>query len=187
MTAAVAEVEVNRTNGKVTVKRVTLAQDCGLIVNPDGTKNQIEGNVDPGRQPHAARRGEVRRLGHQEPRLGRLTRSCAFRMFPQIDIVLVNRPDMPALGGGEPSLVPVPAAIANAIFDATGARLREVPMTPERVLSGDQIRHDDIATRAGRIGTSRSLRRLDSTATAANRPLISLRLVESGAEGWVSG
>ena len=48
MTAAIAEVEVNRTNGKVTVKRVTLAQDCGLIVNPDGTKNQIEGNVIQG-------------------------------------------------------------------------------------------------------------------------------------------
>ena len=56
-------------------------------------------------------------------------------MFPQIEIVLVNRPDMQALGAGEPSLVPVPAAIANAVFDATGARLREVPMTPERVLS----------------------------------------------------
>jgi CO/xanthine dehydrogenase Mo-binding subunit len=54
---------------------------------------------------------------------------------PEVDIVLINRPEMQPLGGGEPSIVPVTAAIANAIFDATGARLRRVPFTPERVLS----------------------------------------------------
>ena len=58
-----------------------------------------------------------------------------FPDIPEIDIVLINRPDMPPLGSGEPSLVSVPAAIANAIFDAVGVRLREVPMTPERVLA----------------------------------------------------
>jgi nicotinate dehydrogenase subunit B len=57
-----------------------------------------------------------------------------FPDVPEMDVVLVNRKDMPSLGGGEPSLVPVPAAIANAVFDATGVRFREVPLTPERVL-----------------------------------------------------
>ena len=59
-----------------------------------------------------------------------------FPDVPEIEIVLINRPEMPALGGGEPSIGPVAAAIANAIFDATGARLREAPFTPERVLAG---------------------------------------------------
>jgi CO/xanthine dehydrogenase Mo-binding subunit len=58
-----------------------------------------------------------------------------FPDVPQVDIVLINRPDMPSLGGGEPALVGVPAAIANAVFDAVRVRLREVPMTPERVLA----------------------------------------------------
>jgi CO/xanthine dehydrogenase Mo-binding subunit len=57
-----------------------------------------------------------------------------FPDVPEIEVVLLNHKDMPALGGGEPSLVPVPAAIANAVFDAAGIRLREAPMTPERVL-----------------------------------------------------
>ena len=57
-----------------------------------------------------------------------------FRDTPEIDIVLVNRPDMPPLGGGEPAIGPVPAAIANAVFDAVGVRLREAPFTPQRIL-----------------------------------------------------
>ena len=58
-----------------------------------------------------------------------------FTDVPEIQIVLINRPEMPSLGAGEPSIIPVPAAIANAIFDATGARLREAPFTPQRVLA----------------------------------------------------
>jgi nicotinate dehydrogenase subunit B len=61
-----------------------------------------------------------------------------FPMIPEIDIVLINRPEMPALGGGEPSSAPIAAAIANAIYDAVGARLREAPFTPTRVLAGMQ-------------------------------------------------
>jgi nicotinate dehydrogenase subunit B len=59
-----------------------------------------------------------------------------FPDVPTIEIVLINRPEMPALGGGEPSSAPIAAAIANAIFDAVGVRLREAPFTPERVLAG---------------------------------------------------
>jgi nicotinate dehydrogenase subunit B len=58
-----------------------------------------------------------------------------YEKIPQIDITLIDRPEMPALGGGEPSIGPVPAAIANAIFDATGGRLREAPFTPQRVIN----------------------------------------------------
>jgi CO/xanthine dehydrogenase Mo-binding subunit len=58
-----------------------------------------------------------------------------FEDVPEIEIVLINRPEMPALGGGEASIVPVPAAIGNAVFDALGVRLRDVPLTPQRVLS----------------------------------------------------
>jgi nicotinate dehydrogenase subunit B len=61
-----------------------------------------------------------------------------FQDIPDVEIVLINRPEMPALGGGEPSIVGVPAAIANAIFDAVGIRLREIPLTPERVLRAIQ-------------------------------------------------
>lgn len=133
MTAAVAEVEVNRGSGKVTVKKVTLAQDCGLIVNPDGAKNQIEGNVIQGVSRTLFE--EVKFDASGITSLDWLSYPVVrFPDVPEIDIVLVNRPEMPAMGSGEPSLVPVPAAIANAVFDATGARLREVPLTPERVL-----------------------------------------------------
>jgi nicotinate dehydrogenase subunit B len=134
MVAAIAEIEVNRVNGKVAVKRVTIAQDCGLIINPDGTKNQIEGNVIQG----------VSRTLFEEVKFdasGIKSLDWAgypvvrFPDIPVIDVVLVDRPELPAFGSGEPSLVPVPAAIANAFFDATGARLREIPMTPERVLN----------------------------------------------------
>jgi CO/xanthine dehydrogenase Mo-binding subunit len=134
MTAAVAEVEVDRTSGKVTVKRITLAQDCGLIVNPDGATNQIEGNVIQG--VSRALLEEVKFDASGIKSLDWMSYPVIrFPDIPKIDVILVNRPEMQALGGGEPSLVPVPAAIANAIFDATGARLREIPMTPDRVLA----------------------------------------------------
>jgi CO/xanthine dehydrogenase Mo-binding subunit len=134
MVAAIADVEVNRVNGKVAVKKVTIAQDCGLIINPDGTKNQIEGNVVQG----------VSRTLFEEVKFDASGIKSLdwigypvirFPDIPAIDVVLVNRPDLPAYGSGEPSLVPVPAAISNAIFDATGARLREIPLTPDRVLA----------------------------------------------------
>jgi nicotinate dehydrogenase subunit B len=132
--AAIAEVEVNRINGKISVKRVTIGQDCGLIINPDGTKNQIEGNVVQG-----VSRSLFEEVKFDSSGITSLDwigyPVVRFPDIPTIDVVLVNRPDMQAFGSGEPSLVPVPAAIANAVFDATGARLREIPLTPERVLA----------------------------------------------------
>jgi nicotinate dehydrogenase subunit B len=134
MTAAVAEIEVDKSTGDVTVKKITLGHDCGLIVNPDGLKNQIEGNV-----LQAVSRALLEEVKFDSTGQKNLDWNSypviRFEQVPDVEIVLTNRPEMQPLGGGEPSIVPVTAAIANAIFDATGARLRQVPFTPQRVLS----------------------------------------------------
>jgi nicotinate dehydrogenase subunit B len=134
MTAAVAEIEVDKSTGDVTVKKITLAHDCGLIVNPDGLKNQIEGNI-----LQAVSRALLEEVKFDSTGQKNLDWDSypviRFNQIPEVEIVLIDRPEMQPLGGGEPSIVPVTAAIANAIFDATGARLRQVPFTPERVLS----------------------------------------------------
>jgi CO/xanthine dehydrogenase Mo-binding subunit len=134
MTAAVAEIEVDKTTGDVTVMKITLGHDCGLIVNPDGLKNQIEGNV-----LQAVSRALLEEVKFDSTGQKNLDWNSypviRFEQIPDVEIVLIDRPEMQPLGGGEPSIVPVTAAIANAIFDATGARLRQVPFTPQRVLS----------------------------------------------------
>jgi nicotinate dehydrogenase subunit B len=134
MTAAVAEVEVDKTTGEVTVKKISLGHDCGLIVNPDGLKNQIEGNV-----LQAVSRALLEEVKFDSTGQKNLDWDSypviRFEQIPDVEIVLIDRPEMQPLGGGEPSIVPVTAAIANAIFDATGARMRQVPFTPQRVLS----------------------------------------------------
>ncbi|HWO42533.1 MAG TPA: molybdopterin cofactor-binding domain-containing protein, partial [Candidatus Eisenbacteria bacterium] len=135
--AAVAEVAVNRSTGKVTVTRIVCAHDCGLIVNPDGVKNQVEGNIIQGlsralfEEVTFDAQGVTSLDWNSYPIL-------KFDDVPQVDIVLINRPDMAPLGAGEPATIPVAAAIANAIFDAVGVRLREGPFTPKRVLAGLQ-------------------------------------------------
>jgi nicotinate dehydrogenase subunit B len=138
MTAAVAEVEVDKSTGDVTVKKITLGHDCGLIVNPDGLKNQIEGNV-----LQAVSRALLEEVKFDSTGQKNLDWDSypviRFQQVPDVEIVLKDRPEMQPLGGGEPSIVPVTAAIANAIFDATGARLRQVPFTPERVLSALKV------------------------------------------------
>jgi len=132
---AVAEVEVDKSSGKVTVKRFTLSHDCGLIINPDGLKNQIEGNIIQG-----VSRALLEEVKFDTSGIKTLDWSSypilRFPDIPEVEIVLIDRPEMPALGGGEPSSAPIAAAIANAIFDATGVRMREAPFTPERVLAG---------------------------------------------------
>ena len=135
LVAVVADVEVDTSTGKVSVKKITLSHDCGFIVNPDGLQNQIQGNVIQG----------VSRTLLEEVRFDasgvtsldwRSYPILTFEDIPEIDIVLINRPDAPALGGGEPAIVPIPAAIGNAVVDAVGVRFLEVPLTPETVLRG---------------------------------------------------
>jgi CO/xanthine dehydrogenase Mo-binding subunit len=134
MVAAVAEVEVDKPTGQVSVKRITMAHDCGLIVNPDGVKNQIEGNILQG--VSRALLEEVQFDGTGVKNLNWNTYPViTYDQIPEVEIVLINRTDVPSLGAGEASIVPITGAIANAIFDAVGARLRRVPFTPQRVLA----------------------------------------------------
>jgi nicotinate dehydrogenase subunit B len=132
--AAIAlQVVVDRASGKVSVERVAAAHDCGLIVNPDGLKNQIEGNI-----VQTLSRALLEEVKFDTAKVTSLdwTRYPILRFSDvpgEIAITLINRPDKPSVGAGEPAASPVMAAVANAIFDATGARLRSVPFTPERV------------------------------------------------------
>jgi len=131
--AMVADVEVDRRTGVIHVRRVFVAHDCGLVVNPDGVRNQIEGNVIQTlsrtlKEEVRFDRGRVTSLDWQSYPLLR------FSEVPEaIEITLIDRRDHPSVGAGEPAACPVPAAVANAVFAATGARLRRVPFTPERV------------------------------------------------------
>ena len=135
--AAIADVEVNKSNGNVAVKKLTLAHDCGLIVNPDGVKNQVEGNIIQG--VSRALLEEVTFNASAVTSLDWASYSILkFSEIPEVDIVLINRQDVAPLGAGELATVPVPAAIASAIFDAVGVKMREVPFTPKRLLAAMQ-------------------------------------------------
>ena len=134
-TAWVAEVAADLDSGQVRVTRVVVAQDCGLIINPRGVEQQIRGNVTQA----------VSRILREEVRFNQSAVTsldwaaypiATFLDIPEIDIVLIDRPAEPALGVGESAIVPSAGAIANAIYDATGARLRRVPFTAERVKAG---------------------------------------------------
>jgi CO/xanthine dehydrogenase Mo-binding subunit len=131
--AQVAEVEVNKSTGKVTVKKITVAHDCGIIVNPNGLRNQIEGNVI-----QTVSRALLEEVDFDSAGVKSLDwRSYPILRFsevPDVEIVLINQPALQPMGAGEASSIATTAAIANAIFDATGARLREIPFTPNRVL-----------------------------------------------------
>lgn len=130
--SAVCDVEVTRSTGAVRVTRFVIAHDCGLIINPDGVKAQIEGNVI-----QTLSRTLLEEVKWDSSHVTSLDWASypilAFPAVPKIDIVLLNRPDQPAWGAGEPTCAVIAPAVANAIFDATGARLRTVPFTPERV------------------------------------------------------
>lgn len=132
-TAMVAEVEVNRDTGKIAVKRIVSSCDVGPVSNPDGLRNQIEGG---------ALQGMSRALGEEVTWDDQKVTSFDWVTYrslplgfdvPKIESVLINNPDEEASGAGETSITLVAAAIGNAIFDATGARLREIPFTPERL------------------------------------------------------
>ncbi len=132
--ATIADIILDPATGIIRVTRVVVAQDCGLVVNPDGVRNQIEGNVIQ----------SLSRTLYEEVTFDHANVTSRdwvgypilrFDAVPdQIDIVLVNNdPHAPSLGAGEPSTCPTAAVIANAVFDATGARLRQTPFRPARV------------------------------------------------------
>ncbi len=130
--AAIADVAVVVATGAVHVERIAIAHDCGLIVNPDGLRNQIEGNAI-----QAMSRALKERVTYDRTHVTSIdwhTYPIArFSEIPQVDIALIDRPHEPIKGAGEATTVVIAPAIANAIFDATGARLRDVPFTPDRV------------------------------------------------------
>lgn len=127
-----AEVKVNEQTGEVRVNRVVCAQDMGEVINPDGARAQIEGSITMGlgytlsEEVHF-RGGDIRDRNFDTYTLPR------FSWLPKIEAVLVDNPDFPAQGGGEPPIVNMGAVIANAVYDACGARLFRLPLTPARV------------------------------------------------------
>jgi nicotinate dehydrogenase subunit B len=133
--ATVAGVEVDKTTGQVAVKRIVCSHDCGLMINPDGVRNQVESNIIQGVSRELFEEGTFDANGVTSLDWASYP-ILRFPDLPKLDIVLINRPDMRPLGAGEGATIPPPAAIANAIFDAVGVRLREGPFTPKRVLAG---------------------------------------------------
>jgi nicotinate dehydrogenase subunit B len=133
--AIVAEVDIDRSTGKIWARKFTVAHDCGLVINPDGLRRTIEGAIIQG----------VSRTLWEEVKFDRNSvTSVDWLTYPilditetpeTVDVVLINRPEIAATGAGEPPIRPVAAAIANAIFDATGVRIRRVPFSPDRVKS----------------------------------------------------
>ena len=139
--AQIAEVDVNRRTGRVWVKRLVCAHDCGLVINPEALRRTIEG---------ASLHGLSRALYEEVTFDTEKVTSVDWRTSPTlthldapatIDVVLVNgdpnpnRPDLQHYGAGEAAMKPLFAAVANAIYDATGVRLRRVPFRPERVVA----------------------------------------------------
>jgi nicotinate dehydrogenase subunit B len=131
--AVIAEVDVDRSTGKIWARKFTVAHDCGQIINPDGLAKCIEGNIV---------QGISRTLWEEVAFDNKAVTSVDWLTYPILDItetpetvdcVLINRPEAAPTGAGEPSIRPVAAAIANAIFDATGVRIRRVPFSPDRV------------------------------------------------------
>jgi nicotinate dehydrogenase subunit B len=126
------EVAVERGSGRIRVERVACAHDCGQIINPDGVRAQVEGSI-----LQTLSRALMEEVQFDRSRVTSVDWSSypilRFPDVPKLDIVLIDRPTQPPLGAGEAACSPVGAALANAVFDATGARLRTVPFTPDRV------------------------------------------------------
>jgi CO/xanthine dehydrogenase Mo-binding subunit len=130
--ATIAEVDVAQETGQVTVKRVVSVQDMGLAINPEGAAIQMEGCITMGLG--YALKEDIRFIGgeildrnfdtYEIPR---------FSWLPEIETVIIDNKNAQPQGGGEPAIITMGAVIANAIFDAVGSRVFQLPMTPDRV------------------------------------------------------
>jgi nicotinate dehydrogenase subunit B len=133
--AWITDVAVNKATGDIAVTRVVAGQDTGMMINPDGVRHQLTGNVIQSTSRALMEevafdgKGVVSREWGSYPII-------KFRDLPKIDVLLLPRQNEEPRGAGESASVPSAAAIANAIFDATGVRFRELPFTPERILAG---------------------------------------------------
>jgi isoquinoline 1-oxidoreductase len=136
--AEIAEVEVDSSTGKVKVKRVVASQDMGLCVNPQGSLIQMEGCITMalGYTLTEELKYEGGNIADRNFDTYQIPR---FSWLPKIECVILDRKDQAPQGGGEPAIIAVGAAVGNAIFDATGARLFRVPFTPERVVNAIKL------------------------------------------------
>lgn len=130
--AAMAEIAVDKGTGRIRVERVTVAQDLGQVINPEGTRVQMEGCIIMGlgsvlSEEIRFRGGAIRDRNFDTYEITR------FSWVPEIETVLIDNPDLPPQGCGEPTITCVAALIANALFDATGVRMFRLPLTPERI------------------------------------------------------
>ena len=132
--ALMAEVEVNESTGEVQILRVVTAQDMGLVINPEGALMQVEGCINMGLGYTFSEEIEFKGGDIQTVNFGSYHITKFSMVPPKLETVLLDLPDEPPQGGGEPAIIAIGAVVANAIFDATGARLYRVPMTPARVL-----------------------------------------------------
>jgi nicotinate dehydrogenase subunit B len=131
--AAMAEIKADKNTGKIQVIRVVLAQDMGPVINPEGAKMQIEGGITMGlgyclSEEIHFKGGEIKDLSFSSYEI------TQFSWVPAIEAMLIDNPDIPPSGGGEPPIVGMGGLIANALFDATGVRLNRLPLTPERII-----------------------------------------------------
>ena len=136
--ATAMDVEVDRASGRITVRRIACAHDCGLIINPDGLRNQVEGNV-----LHTLSRTLHEEVVFRDSRIATTDWASypilRFPEAPRVEVALIDHPDQPSYGAGEAACAPVAAALGNAIYDATGVRLRRVPFTPANFLAAASV------------------------------------------------
>jgi isoquinoline 1-oxidoreductase len=130
--AAIAQVDVDAKEGRVAVKRVLIVQEMGLVINPAGARIQIEGGIMQSlgyalSEEIRFKDGAIEDLNFDRYKLPR------FSALPSIETVILDAPELPAKGGGEPSVILMGALVANAVYDAVGVRLLEIPMTPSRL------------------------------------------------------
>lgn len=130
--AMAMEVAVERASGKIAIERVACAQDCGQIINPDGVRAQVEGSI-----LQTLSRVLMEEVMFDRSRVVSVDWASypilRLSAVPKVDIALIDRPTEKPVGSGEAACAAVGASLANAVHDATGARLRTVPFTPERV------------------------------------------------------
>jgi nicotinate dehydrogenase subunit B len=130
--AAIAEVDVNKNSGEVKVKRIVCVQDMGLVINPEGAKIQMEGSITMGlgyalKEDIHFKGGEILDLNFDSYDIPR------FSWLPKIETIILDRKNDDPQGGGEPAIVIMGAVVANAIYDAVGTRLMQLPMIPNRI------------------------------------------------------
>jgi CO/xanthine dehydrogenase Mo-binding subunit len=137
----VATVEIVRATGVIAAKHFAVVQDSGQIINPDGVKNQLEGNI-----VQTVSRTLIERVRFDRSHVTSIDWQTypilTFPDAPDIEMELIDRPNESPWGVGEPSAAIVSAAISNAVFDAVGVRLRSVPFTPDKVLAALQAQSE---------------------------------------------